>query len=142
MEKYNPAEIYDNKVSFEVAIKAKQKGFEWKTVDVYATYKDDLCIASYEDAYMIASAIHCYAPSQSILQKWLRDEHNIDIIINRGDSMIYGHNNRSYYYTVIINNYYGNSGIERRIDESNVGYETSYENALERAIAFALDFCN
>lgn len=130
-------------VQYETAMEAKRKGFDIETVDVYADYKKEKnSLSSHHHAYMNNATIKCWAPTQSLLQKWLREEHNIDIIINCGDSMIYGHNNRSYYYTVIINNYYGNSGIERRIDESNVGYETSYENALERAIAFALDFCN
>lgn len=39
-----------------------------------------------EDKYCI---IFYTAPSQSVLQKWLREEHNIDILINKTISGIY-----------------------------------------------------
>lgn len=87
-------------VDYETAKLATENGFDTRTNKYYGETKEH----SYEDVrnhgediviearpphlkttlYMDThshTTFLCYAPSQSILQKWLRDEHNIHIIV-------------------------------------------------------------
>jgi len=64
-------------VNFDIAVLAKEKGFN-ATIDTaysnegHGPYHDSICFN--KEAYTLA-------PTQSLLQKWLREVHNIDIII-------------------------------------------------------------
>lgn len=67
----------DQRVKYETAILAQSKGFEEKGEDFYTTNKE-LCayMFSFSNTYM------CEAPNQGLLQKWLREVHNIHIESN------------------------------------------------------------
>lgn len=60
--------IYDTIISFETAKLAKEKGFKYKWGVDFDGYDDSLYID---------------CPTQSLLQKWLREEHNIHIDMYR-----------------------------------------------------------
>ena len=66
--------MQDELVSFETAKLAKEKGF-----DIYQPYR-------YDDEKRIYhgrdQTFNINAPTQSLLQKWLRDEHDIFVSIN------------------------------------------------------------
>jgi hypothetical protein len=91
-------------VSFNVAKSAKEKGFDWECRNVYEEDEQLYELAYYESggkvtnsqipyAYFSSQGVICTAPTQSLLQKWLREVHNINIGIDyRGiesDSMEY-----------------------------------------------------
>lgn len=74
-------------VSKEIAILAKEKGFDWKCMWFYDldltnrnlfTYRS---VENYNDNIIFESKNFVSAPTQSLVQKWLRDIHNIHIEI-------------------------------------------------------------
>lgn len=88
---YNP---YDTLVSFETAKLAKEKGFDWKTIDIWSfdipPWKDeDYCVVKewfhHTRTYLDDVPYHepwYYSPTLSHLQKWLREVHNYHIEIH------------------------------------------------------------
>lgn len=74
----------DQLISFETAKLAKEKGFEqnpYKIADAYGPrYKDGSHIEIRHSLFNPDSNI-CTAPTQSLLQKWLREKYNIHIVI-------------------------------------------------------------
>ena len=79
-------------ISFAHAILAKEKGFDW---DVLHTYRDGkLDYEDYYDGYIDelyynANGINrtkfkeiISAPTQAVLLRWLREKHNIDVVIS------------------------------------------------------------
>jgi len=78
-------------VEFETAKLAKEKGFNYPTScgyeekgEIYRPhYWDSDCdtnmIVLTEDS--LDEEVICLAPTQSLLQRWLREEHNIDVVI-------------------------------------------------------------
>lgn len=83
------------------------------------------------------------APTQSLLQKWLREVHNIVIIIDFSLSNLYNNNKKSYFVDI----YCLNINIDNRIKSKKVGYESpekdhklfdTYEEALEEGLKEAL----
>lgn len=111
-------------ISFETAKLAKEKGFpqnfsyaqfinmgkgEWKFYN-----KEDA--DNLDDSIGIGKNIRCSAPTQSLLQKWLRKVHGIDVLPYKvGDK-----------YTTVYN------GSE------NEGLKNTYEEALEKGLQEAL----
>lgn len=82
----------ENIVTFQVAKLAKEKGFNWKVrysyghkINPHIAYpKEDYSIPSdFNSPNMGRNWSHLYsAPTQSLLQKWLREVHDIHIYIN------------------------------------------------------------
>ena len=85
-------------VSFETAKLAKEEGFQWQCNHIYPEfdYNDGATKLNYfqgdGNGYTTNKAIQkesdyldddtcCTAPTQSFLQKWLRDVHNIYIVV-------------------------------------------------------------
>lgn len=77
-------------IKFETAKLAKEKGFNWKCVKAYQWLEEyDLTRLEEGWDYQIVQKIggnnynwnvtnlHIAAPTQSLLQKWLRDEHGV-----------------------------------------------------------------
>lgn len=81
----------------------------------------------------------CTAPTQSFLQKWLRDVHKIHISIavnfdNEGDEDI------KWYYG--LNNRFDNALHNDSFNVINDKYFNIYEEALENALKYALELIN
>ena len=120
--------IHEEICTYEVCKLAKEKGFPQ---DVFGTcemksacyledgrfYKDG-CIYPIEHAYT--------APTQSLLQRWLREEKKIDIAIVPLFSGVYSY---------IVYNIHCR---DNRVVNTNAGYAT-YELALEDALKYALE---
>jgi len=70
-------------ISFEIAKLANEKGFNWKTHAFYNNLVNQLddsdrLMANWNDGETATIS----APTQSLLQKWLRDVHGLDIVIH------------------------------------------------------------
>ena len=73
----------DQLISFKTAELAKEKGFNWETQAVFTDFnKVPYSNPQEETPYNWNSRAGYAAPTQSLLQKWLRDIHKIHIFIN------------------------------------------------------------
>ena len=127
-------------ITFETAKLAKDKGFDIPTLygcnnkgelQQYFTYQS---YAPGEPEIWISDFIRNWdyqCPTQSLLQKWLRDTHNIMVIPTVG-YLLYPNKFYFYYWRVIINN----EDIEQDCT-SEIQYGT-YEDALEVGLQEAL----
>jgi hypothetical protein len=132
----------DEIVSFEVAKLAKEKGFDLACYDCFNSrghsYSNGWCERLddfFEDGIFYNSIVeskqmaeeYFVAPTQSLLQRWLREEHNTHITVDckntkhsKGMFSIYvGNNNET------VHTYFGH---------------VSYEEALEKGLLQALKF--
>lgn len=131
-------------ISFETAKLAKERGFKWNTLDSFykltfeETWKPNLrdrlgnFIDWNTESYGVSKNITS-RPTQSLLQKWLREVHNIDIQILRNKPgyseykvEIYKINNSNQYIYLLIK------------DEEFIKWFYTYEEALEVALQEAL----
>ena len=102
--------IHEEIYTYEVAKLAKEKGFDVPTAKNYRHQ----------------NGATCNAPTQSLLQRWLREEKNIDIAIvpiHTGG------------YSYIVYNIHCRNN---RVVNTNAGYDT-YELALEDALKYVLE---
>lgn len=120
----------ENIVTFQVAKLAKEKGFKLKVNHYYeiTTISDsdlNLKPCKYQNINLFEDSIFA-APTQSILQKWLREVHNIDIFIWKNSI------DGSYRVDdILLNN------EELTNLEFEVGFD-NYEEALEEGLYEAL----
>ncbi len=106
-------------ISFDTAKLAKEKGFEIRCRYYYTEEgmrKDSASTA----LNWYSQDGHCYSPTQSLLQKWLRDEHNIHL----ESSLTMGLN-----YAFMVYN---------QLEETFATNVNSYEEALEEGLKKAL----
>lgn len=115
--------IHEEICTYEVAKLAKEKGFNEKCYHYYqkGVLESDGCFNRYNKG--IDSI--CSAPTQSLLQRWLREEKNIDIAI----VPLYAGG-----YSYIV---YQIHCRDNRVVNTNAGYDT-YELALEDALDYSL----
>ena len=115
-------------ITLKTAILAREKGFDEITSEV-SYIKAELDVEEYYGCRnsQIRNKNYLTIPTQSLLQKWLRDNHNIDITIHRSFSM-----KNSYHYCIIRNNDYDNEL------QQEVRKDRKYEEALEEALYKAL----
>jgi len=119
----------DQLISFETAILAKEKGFN---EPCYDTFMGDASIKniSYhfnEPAYNTELLKCSYsAPTQSLLQRWLREIHKIHIVIN------YNIVNKTYLFCIL------NLKQDEILSEQYLYF--TYEETLEKALQEALEF--
>lgn len=68
-------------ISFECAKLAKEKGFEIPTCNYYNIQEPDriVTVAAFNHNYKAHGNVTVSAPAQSLLQKWLREEHNVEV---------------------------------------------------------------
>ena len=133
----------DQLISFETAKLAKEKGFNEK---VFKQYKNDnflgrisksidVVIGPYEE--LLLAEIDCYAaPTQSLLQKWLRENHNYVVLVayrETSDKAVRGIN--SVYFDTEIYHLIGGDAFKIYKFESN---SDVYEDALEIGLQKAL----
>lgn len=69
----------DKLVEFDTAKLAKEKGFDWK-VSLHYESNGNRFINKVECNFNNVELI-CSAPTQSLLQKWLRKEHKIEVVV-------------------------------------------------------------
>jgi hypothetical protein len=117
-------------ISFETAKLAKEKGFTiYETIDEFGYYH---CYSLSEDYstfnqgyldFTGRDAVYYPCPTQGLLQKWLREIHNLNIEIFLSDTSPYN----VYYYRVMqIGKYFSLSYTD------NVS--NTYEEALEKGL--------
>jgi hypothetical protein len=115
----------DELVSFDTAKLAKEKGFDIRVEKMYATQSipqlEDYC----KDTYEIWAKDCCLAPTQSLLQRWLREEYNIAVLISFNDNSEF-----EYYYFIHTN---VSKKYSNRICSLSLEKRTfkTYEEALE-----------
>ena len=113
-------------IGFEVAKLAKDKGFDWPCKYAYDINKklfhDSHCNTNWNDKVFLIS--ECSAPTQALLQKWLREKHNIHIAIKT-----------EYDGTFIITIY--NMNKPQKANQNFYEY-SAYEEALEAGLFAAL----
>jgi hypothetical protein len=125
----------DKLIDFQTAVLAKEKGFDEEVLHFYknAPSNHTTLIHVLEVDTHIKNEETWSAPTQSLLQAWLREKYNIQIaIIPFADSSWDENSDRKYYYVVNPKMFYG--FINK--DES-VGFKT-YEEALEQGLLAAL----
>ena len=104
-------------ISFETAKLAKEKGFNWKVSLHYESNGNrffDKVECNFNNVELI-----CSAPTQSLLQKWLREVHKLIITIDHVTS-------KGWCYRIQINN-----------SDWSIYFKT-YEEALEKGLQEAL----
>lgn len=129
-------------ISFELAKLAKDKGFDVESLYFYTKpnskmYAIDEEIRAYEIKNTARKLYECgkhaalnresvlLAPTQGLLQKWLREKHSIDVIVDKVDSTP----SSGYYFNIYREN------IE---DEYGIIKFNTYEDALEKGLEEAL----
>lgn len=136
-------------ISFETAKLAKEKGFPqpirdgetctYQSVnDIKYGYVDGALTMHYFLSFVCYKNVFV-APSQSLLQKWLREQHNIDIIITpftagKADKKRWEwlEEGKKYYYY----NVHSRHGIH--LDEIKDQFCNIFEEALEKALQRSL----
>ena len=131
-------------ISFETAKLAKEKGFSLKVFYFYLNtnilqdantyerpfYNGNPDIEFYFRNWNEESKNRCSAPTQSLLQKWLREEHEIHIILEI--SNVYTDDNNLYGYKLYK---ITNDGFKCiNIKELNKTYEETLEKGLYEAL--------
>ena len=116
-------------VSFEIAKLAKEKGF----YDLYAGFTIDGKLIPMQQTAQFIEDIYYSAPTQSLLQKWLREVHNIWV-----EPKIYdGPTQREKVFGYLILNTKWEDDEEVRFVETKAEWNT-YELALEEGLKQAL----
>lgn len=121
----------DTLISFITAKLAKEKGFD---IPIYHYYADSK--TNSDKSFILQNGIKrnfndkdegCLysAPSQSLLQKWLREIHKIHITISVGDD-----DN----YAVIVGTYDNQEWVRDEQDEFVPIFYKTYEEALEQGL--------
>jgi uncharacterized protein YggL (DUF469 family) len=126
--------IHEEICTYEVCKLAKEKGFNEPTDRYYHIYDDvieaqnslEMTGSGCADVYNSLNQYRCSAPTQSLLQRWLREEKNIDIAI----VPLYTGG-----YSYIVYNIHCR---DNRVVNTNAGYAT-YELALEDGLKYALE---
>lgn len=126
-------------ISFDTAKLTREKKFDWACTDGYGAKGTEYFLKDYKEGDILfdnwnyagniyVDSVCCIsAPTQSLLQKWLREKHNIDIIVKPWTGDIKG--SKTYASDVYI------FGTTTYIKNTRVN---SYEEALEEGLLEAL----
>ena len=124
-------------ISLETAKLAKEKGFNIFTDVCFANtpnsdnkqYKKIKLHHSHSvgsvDSFGNILTIVAYAPTQSLLQKWLREKHNIIVLVDYEG--IDGYYYKYYYYINEVKKYNAS-------DKNYITFEEAYEIGLQEAL--------
>lgn len=139
--------MLETKISEETAKLAKEKGFDLRFADFYCDNYKGLCTE--HDEFLIVEDLdgviydcnnefdegeRYYVTTQSLLQKWLREEHKIDIQILRNKP---GYN--EYKVEIYKTDEYSDHYLYFFIKEGGyVKWFSTYESALESALKESL----
>lgn len=121
--------ITEDYVSFETAKLLKEKGFDEPvlfTIDRegFQQYPKNLEFEYLHNSEVSADEYAC--PTLQLAMKWLREVHNIDIIITSSKDESY--NKRKYTYVIVSKRFGGTDNVKR-----------TYEEACETAIKYCLE---
>ena len=131
----------DTKITFETAKLAKEKGFPQEPNKLkipYYNYKGEFkgdvsdWLRKYLKKEDTSDVESVSAPTQSLLAKWLREKHGVDIsilILGISDYQVYVHKKRELKYNGIVNFVFDNK-------------DNIYEEALEIGLQEALKLIN
>ena len=114
-------------ISFDTALLAKSKKFVTNLGTKESYEIDTKKIKNTSDISCLGNNTHnniAEAPTQSLLQKWLREKHKIYVFIHNE----IGRNYLLYYYTIKSDNF----------SAYQIGRYKSYEEALEDALSKSL----
>lgn len=116
-------------VTFETAKLAQQKGFDWPCSQIYNTL-GDLWQSHYATARNSnrESGMKCTAPTQPILQKWLREVFQLHVEIYANGSG----------WGWILTRVAGSGTVLKEIEDFT--FLESYEKALEDGLQIALNY--
>lgn len=122
----------DEIISFETAVLAKEKGFNTPTFLCYSDY-DKITLPFKVGNELYKNNLEYYsAPTQSLLQRWLREVYNIHIEVKVQDYV-----EHPTYYWGIFGKHKNLSLITKLKDSNEIKYNT-YEEALEEGLKQAL----
>ena len=139
--------IHEQIVTYEVAKLAKDKGFNVATDRYYHIYDDvkeaqnslEMTGAGCADFYNSLNQCRCAAPTQSLLQRWLREEKGVVVEVIAQPTCSTSKKN-CYWWSIKQNS----DGFCYQYEEcsyllySDEGYFDTYELALEDALKYAL----
>jgi hypothetical protein len=122
--------MVDTLISFETAKLAKEKGFNIPTETCWiettsSLFKSPFHTIRNKVGYITEGCDYINEPTQSLLQKWFREEHKIDIWV------LYNDNRAAYPYFWELNSKNGEYKYSKK------GFKT-YEEALEQGLIEAL----
>ena len=129
-------------ITFETAKLAKEKGFDISAYKLRACYSSDGSyvidgelkqgiIGELINPDIVYQEKHITAPTQSLLQKWLRDIHNIGVFVTKPPSYLVE------YEAQIVKLPVGHSLVNVWQDNSEIK-GSYYEEALEKGLQEAL----
>jgi hypothetical protein len=126
--------MQDQLITFETAKLAKEKGFDWKVNQNFMETDDGNFHPDCGDgdSEMMVLNHNAYArmysrPTQSLLQKWLREKHDVFIGIEEGT-------NPSNYYSVIRNKKTPYTSYRHYIPMWGDTYEEALEKGLQESL--------
>ncbi len=109
-------------ISFETARSAKETGFNYDVKNYYNALGE-----LFTRLYRAYKGKYYQAPTQNLLQKWLRDEHNVHI--NPVLETDYEYINKFYRYSIVTS----------VVNYTSCKIYNSYEEALEKGLLKALN---
>ena len=117
----------DEIVKYKTAKLAKEKGFIWDVKEAYYTTKDELSKVMREecwDGYPVNTEDEDYlaAPTQSLLRRWLREEHSTHIRMHYNIS-------KSHVCSYKINSY-----DKYKVLSRGDGFEDTLEKGLQKLL--------
>jgi hypothetical protein len=131
-------------ITFKTAKLAKEKGFNINTKDVFintcklggSNLHIDLEPNDWNTLDFSVDNIYYSAPTQSLLQKWLREFHNIHIVVtvnsdNEGDEPVKWY----WSYTMKYNNSLDDDAFNAFNDDEFNTYEEALESVLETCLS-------
>jgi len=115
----------EERINFETAKLARERGFNIPCqAEYFSKVKSEYSITISTQNWNSDLYPNCYsAPTQSLLQKWLREEHNLKIGVNTPFN-----GSKDYQVSFPVN----------KIDWYNSDYYRTYEQALEKGLQEAL----
>jgi hypothetical protein len=123
----------DQKVSFETAVLAKEKGFDAKTAHVFIEWGDKYKAKLIRQESQRKKYLP--APTQSLLQCWLREVHNIDVqpyLIRtqlNGEDMLQSINQKEYSFQLFV------KGVSQFVKtKENLSFEQALEEGLKEGL--------
>lgn len=119
----------DKLIKFETAVLAEEKNFDITNWDLHdsKTYNEEGKLQLLNDTHL--GITYYLAPTQSLLQKWLRDIHDIDITV-----MISGATGHEYYVHDKNRLCIGVFDVPITAENVSSHYEATLEEALQKAL--------